>query len=140
VSQEGTRRETSSKILFDVESENDLWSIYLRAPRYTNSPAIYQVEIGLYDPQEIDVHQVQQAFAWEVRRDPQGRALFLRERPGGLAVSLAIQRRFAVLEGGEIKIKHAYGAPGAAIPLEFGVDRSGDELLISGESMARRVN
>lgn len=123
----------------NVETDNDLWSFYFRVPRFSDQPATYQVEVGSYTPAEVVEFPVTKAFAWKVDRNAQGEAQFLHELPEGGVVSLGITTKVAKCVGGSIKIfyeKRVAASPG----IVFGIDRTGDQALIDGGSVAQKVN
>jgi hypothetical protein len=108
--------ENLQTVNFKIAGNNELWRVYLRAPRHETETATYQVEVGVVDTGKVDPEVVLGAFAWQVQRAP-GEVRFVTEVPnpagGTVPVTIPIVTRVALAVGGEVRIemKKSYSLP-----------------------------
>lgn len=126
-----------STVHFEIRKDNELWQVYLRAPRHPDRNATYQVEIGYTDPSKLEEYQVLNSYAWHVRRDGKGPQFVTEDilsngerRP----VTLPLVVREAVLVGGKFTIilKTMMAGHYSDPNFKFGLDDSGRAISYDG--------
>ena len=132
-------RETSSVARFTGTTNDDLWSFYLRVPRYGAQTATYQAEVGTFDSGQIDQHQVHRSFSWEIYRDASLNGTMRVEGPDGTPLGLPIETRRAIIDGGSVRIVKATRLAGPG-DLSFGVTTMDGGRQVDGAAIAEKVN
>jgi hypothetical protein len=133
---EGDKNESVQTVRFDATTDNDLWRVYLRAPRHEDKTATYQVEVGEYNTSNLDPESVRASYTWQVVRSP-GKVDFVTNvtGPDGKTrpvMSLPIIHRAAVISGGSVKI--VFETVNTGNPdLKFGLDgTAGKDVKVDG--------
>lgn len=125
--------------IINIESNNDLWSLYLRVPRFEKTIATYQVEIGEFLSQEVNDFDVQTSFAWQSH--PQSRPRYFHNLPDGGVVSMEYEIKIPVVtKEGTVIVRYGAAVPTAAVALTWGEDHSEDMKEIDGSYVARKLN
>jgi hypothetical protein len=125
---------------FSIASNNEIWKLYFRVPRFASKTATFQLEFGEIEPLEVNDHVLRTSFGWRVDRDNPGPARFVHDLGSGNVVSMTTRLKIAIIEGGEIKIRYAYGAPAPeTVALEYGFTSQGAMSSVDGDVLAERV-
>lgn len=122
--------------LFSITEPSEVWSIFLRVPRFQSADATYTLYFGRHDITAVDEYQAKSGFRWIIKRDPSGQASIVTQEDGHpLPVQLAV--RTAVQIGGEIRIVSETRLQ-ALDGIRLGTFES--DRAVDGDEVARRVN
>lgn len=128
---------------FRPSTNNEIWQMYFRVPRFGSTTAKYQIELGEFDLQKLNEFDVLQTFGWEIpRNNNQDSPPFVHVR-NGEAITMPILMRVAEFRGGTIHISTAYPKPKTAVyraKIVYGWSYEGAESEIDGDSMVKRQN
>ena len=124
-------------------SNNDLWSVYLRVPKYSDAnsqnAATYQIELGDEDSSRVDPLLVSTSFGFRINRNQASETVADRNQNGDpYGMPIAVRR--AQLEGGVIRIvaeTRRGSTPYSS--LDFGITSSLANEQFDGDRSAKRI-
>jgi hypothetical protein len=122
---------------FIAQTDDDRWSIFLRAPRFTDDSirqsVTYQIEVGTFDLAQVDEYSVVNAVAWKLKyHDSDNGADIVPKDPTVIA-------RTATSDGTNITIHVGYAAP-AVSGLKIDLVTALAANSIDGEATCRRLS
>lgn len=132
--------ESTVTTIFRPTTNNEVWSMYFRVPRFAKRTATYQIELGEHQPSQLNEYSTRTSFAWQIPRDQDPDNPPFIHKKGNSAVVMTIPTRSARVEGGRIVISIPKAAL-KAVPMKirYGWSYQGSEKDIDGASMAKKV-
>lgn len=138
--EEPANKKSVHTVFFTPTTDNQLFAVYLRTPKFAHDTAEYQVHLGEHIPDRPDLcvggFRPMNGFTWRVTRSTGGATFHPLEDENPLPVDL--QYSIAKIVGGEIHVESRVRAIRAM--LKFGVDRTHDQADIDGTWIVRVLN